>query len=45
MKKIQRALISVWDKSGLDTFAKKLNECGVEIISSGELQNIYAIQD
>ena len=35
MKRIQRALISVWDKSGLDTFAKKLNECGVEIISSG----------
>ena len=35
MKKIQRALISVWDKSGLDTFAKKLSECGVEIISSG----------
>ena len=35
MKRIQRALISVWDKSGLDTFAKKLSECGVEIISSG----------
>ena len=35
MKTIRRALISVWDKSGLDTFAKKLSECGVEIISSG----------
>tara|TARA_A100001234_G_scaffold10715_1_gene8869 strand:+ start:109282 stop:110850 length:1569 start_codon:yes stop_codon:yes gene_type:complete len=35
MKKINRALISVWDKSGLDVFAKKLNDCGVEIISSG----------
>ena len=35
MKFIKRALISVWDKSGLDTFAKELNNHGVEIISSG----------
>ena len=35
MKFIKRALISVWDKSGLDTFAKELSNYGVEIISSG----------
>ena len=35
MKFIKRALISVWDKSGLDTFTKELSNHGVEIISSG----------
>ena len=35
MKFIKRALISVWDKSSLDTFAKELSNHGVEIISSG----------
>jgi phosphoribosylaminoimidazolecarboxamide formyltransferase/IMP cyclohydrolase len=33
--RIQRALISVSDKSGLDTFAKGLHELGVEILSTG----------
>ena len=33
--KIKRALISVWDKSGLIPFCTSLHEMGVEIISSG----------
>src|SRR5438093_8273160 len=32
---IERALISVYDKSGLDEFAQALAELGVEIVSSG----------
>src|SRR5204862_2191831 len=32
---IKRALISVYDKSGLDEFAQGLVELGVEIVSSG----------
>jgi phosphoribosylaminoimidazolecarboxamide formyltransferase/IMP cyclohydrolase len=32
---IQRALISVYDKSGLDEFAQALADLGVEIVSSG----------
>ena len=32
---IRRALISVFDKTGIETFAKELVEMGVEIISSG----------
>ncbi len=35
MSKIQRALISVSDKSGVADFALKLHECGVEILSTG----------
>src|SRR5581483_3504816 len=30
-----RALISVWDKSGLDDFAAGLHELGVELVASG----------
>ena len=33
--RIQRALISVFDKTGIEVFAKALSELGVEIISSG----------
>ncbi|MFA6849508.1 MAG: IMP cyclohydrolase [Selenomonadaceae bacterium] len=33
--KIKRALISVSDKTGIVEFARKLNEAGVEIISTG----------
>lgn len=33
--KIQRALISVSDKTGLETFARGLHELGVEILSTG----------
>ena len=32
---ISRALISVYDKSGLDEFAQGLADLGVEIVSSG----------
>ena len=32
---IQRALISVSDKTGLEEFAKGLHEFGVELISTG----------
>lgn len=35
MAKIQRALLSVFDKTGLVPFAKILKEAGVEIISTG----------
>src|ERR1043165_9607056 len=35
MQKIQRALLSVFDKSGLVPFAKTLAEAGVELISTG----------
>jgi phosphoribosylaminoimidazolecarboxamide formyltransferase / IMP cyclohydrolase len=35
MSKIQRALISVTDKSGVDEFAKGLARFGVEILSTG----------
>ncbi len=35
MRKVRRALISVSDKSGLEEFAKGLNELGVELISTG----------
>jgi phosphoribosylaminoimidazolecarboxamide formyltransferase/IMP cyclohydrolase len=33
--RIKRALISVWDKSGLEEFASDLSGLGVEIVSSG----------
>ncbi|HVD88592.1 MAG TPA: bifunctional phosphoribosylaminoimidazolecarboxamide formyltransferase/IMP cyclohydrolase, partial [Jatrophihabitantaceae bacterium] len=32
---IRRALISVYDKSGLDDLARGLSEAGVEIVSTG----------
>lgn len=35
MTKIQRALISLTDKSGIEDFAQKLSEMGVEILSTG----------
>jgi len=35
MPRIERALISVTDKTGLVSFAQKLHELGVEIISTG----------
>ena len=34
-RKIKRALISVYDKSGLTELAQGLNAAGVEIISTG----------
>ena len=35
MKKIERALISLTDKSGIETFAKQLSDLGIEILSTG----------
>ena len=35
MKKIERALISLTDKSGIEDFARKLEEFGIEILSTG----------
>lgn len=35
MKKVQRALISLTDKSGIEDFARALSELGVEILSTG----------
>src|SRR5712664_3878737 len=35
LRKIQRALISVSDKTGIDDFARELKKFGVEIISTG----------
>src|SRR5262245_26642002 len=35
MAKIQRALLSVFDKSGLIPFARTLKEANVELISTG----------
>ncbi|MGA8540447.1 MAG: hypothetical protein WB566_13165, partial [Terriglobales bacterium] len=35
MSKIQRAILSVTDKSGLVDFARKLGELGVELVSTG----------
>ncbi len=35
MKKIERALISVFDKSGIPDFARALRNMGVEILSTG----------
>jgi len=32
---VERALISVFDKTGLDTFARGLSELGVELVASG----------
>jgi phosphoribosylaminoimidazolecarboxamide formyltransferase/IMP cyclohydrolase len=35
MKKVERALISVWKKEGIGKFARELNDLGVEILSTG----------
>lgn len=35
MKKIERALISLTDKSGIEGFARELKQLGVEILSTG----------
>lgn len=35
MKKIERALISLTDKSGIEDFSKQLQDLGIEILSTG----------
>src|SRR6478672_8594921 len=42
MRKIQRALLSVSDKTGLVDFAKLLLELGVELISTGGTRKALA---
>ncbi|HHB93472.1 MAG TPA: bifunctional phosphoribosylaminoimidazolecarboxamide formyltransferase/IMP cyclohydrolase [Thioploca sp.] len=42
MSTIQRALLSVSDKSGIVSFAKSLNERGVEILSTGGTAKLLA---
>ena len=43
--KIERALISVSDKTGLEGFAKGLHELGVEILSTGGTAKFIADLD
>lgn len=40
--KINRALISVSDKTGIEVFAKQLDQLGVEIVSTGGTANLLA---
>ncbi len=42
MSTIQRALLSVSDKSGIVSFAKSLNEQGIEILSTGGTAKLLA---
>ena len=35
MKKIERAIISLTDKSGIENFAQELSDLGIEILSTG----------
>lgn len=35
MKRIERAVLSVWDKTGIAEFARELHALGVELISTG----------
>lgn len=45
MRKINRALVSVSDKSGLEEFAKELYKFGVEIISTGGTYKLLSSMD
>ncbi|MFH1288726.1 MAG: bifunctional phosphoribosylaminoimidazolecarboxamide formyltransferase/IMP cyclohydrolase [bacterium] len=40
MNKIKRALISLSDKTGIETFARELHKMGVEIISTGGTESL-----
>jgi len=39
---IRRALVSVYDKAGLDDLARGLHEAGVEIVSTGSTAAVIA---
>src|SRR5579875_1379600 len=39
---IKRALVSVYDKTGLDELARALHEAGVEIVSTGSTAGVIA---
>lgn len=41
-RKIRSALVSVWDKTGLEPLVRKLNALGVKIISTGGTQEFIA---
>ncbi len=43
--KVRRALISVFDKSGLETFARGLTDLGVEIVSTGGTAKLLTDND
>ncbi len=40
--KICRALISVWDKRGIESFSKKLHDLGIELVSTGGTSKLLA---
>ena len=40
---IKRALISVYDKTGLDGLAKGLHAAGVEIVSTGTITRAFPV--
>ena len=42
---IERALISVFDKSGLDTFSAGLSELGIELVASGGTRAVLTEQN
>lgn len=42
MARVERAIISVWDKTGIVDFARALAELGVEILSTGGTQRVLA---
>mgnify|MGYP003349361079 CR=1 FL=1 len=42
IRRIQRALVSVWDKTGLDDVARALHEQGIEIVSTGSTASTIA---
>ena len=44
MRKIERALISVYDKTGVVDFAKGLTELGVEILATGSTSKLLTSQ-
>ena len=39
-----RALISVWDKTGLDEFARGLAGLGVELVTTGGSTHAYLVE-
>ena len=40
MRKVKKALISVWDKAGIVEFARELTNMGIEILSTGGTERI-----
>ena len=40
-----RALLSVWDKAGIDDFARRLHDCGIELVSTGGTKSAIEAAD